>query len=184
MKIRPVGAELFHADGRTDMTALTVAFIICNCENATKIAGHCLRILQQLQKKKISVWSEARKLLNLRTVFVAWPSRSRCKLSYQLKHSYRNATQRTLHYNAFPEYHFKYYPRIFQVLWLQNESIPRCILSKFQHPLPHLPPPTIQFIESPTEHFLFNPAETVPNLPPTHKSPNIVVGLSGWTQMT
>jgi hypothetical protein len=71
MKIRPVGAELFYADGRTDMTALTVAFFICNWENATKIAGHCLRILQQLQKKKISVGSEARKLLNLRTVFVA-----------------------------------------------------------------------------------------------------------------
>jgi len=26
MKIRPVGAELFHAYGRTDMTKLTVAF--------------------------------------------------------------------------------------------------------------------------------------------------------------
>jgi len=26
MKIRPVGAELFHEDGRTDMTKLTVAF--------------------------------------------------------------------------------------------------------------------------------------------------------------
>jgi len=26
MKIRPVGAELFHADGRTDMTMLIVAF--------------------------------------------------------------------------------------------------------------------------------------------------------------
>jgi len=25
MKIRPVGAELFHADGQTDMTKLTVA---------------------------------------------------------------------------------------------------------------------------------------------------------------
>ena len=25
-KIRPVGAELFHADGRTDMTKLVVAF--------------------------------------------------------------------------------------------------------------------------------------------------------------
>ena len=25
-KIRPVGAELFHADRRTDMTKLTVAF--------------------------------------------------------------------------------------------------------------------------------------------------------------
>jgi hypothetical protein len=26
MKFRPVGAELFHADGRTDMTKLKVAF--------------------------------------------------------------------------------------------------------------------------------------------------------------
>jgi hypothetical protein len=26
MKIRPVGDELFHADGRTDMTTLIVAF--------------------------------------------------------------------------------------------------------------------------------------------------------------
>ena len=28
MKIHPVGAELFHADGQTDMMKLTVAF--CN----------------------------------------------------------------------------------------------------------------------------------------------------------
>jgi hypothetical protein len=27
MKIRAVGAELFHADGRTDMTKLIVAFL-------------------------------------------------------------------------------------------------------------------------------------------------------------
>jgi hypothetical protein len=26
MKIRPVGAELFHSDGRTDMTKITVVF--------------------------------------------------------------------------------------------------------------------------------------------------------------
>jgi len=26
MKIRPVGAELYHVDGRTDMTELIVAF--------------------------------------------------------------------------------------------------------------------------------------------------------------
>jgi len=26
MKIRPVGAELFHVDGRTDMTKIEVAF--------------------------------------------------------------------------------------------------------------------------------------------------------------
>jgi len=36
MKIRPVGAELFHADGRTDMTKLIVAFR--NFANAPKNA--------------------------------------------------------------------------------------------------------------------------------------------------
>jgi hypothetical protein len=34
MKIRPVGAELFHADRRTDMTKLIVAFR--NCANVPK----------------------------------------------------------------------------------------------------------------------------------------------------
>ena len=36
MKIRPVGAELFHADGQTDMTKLIVAFR--NFVNAPKTA--------------------------------------------------------------------------------------------------------------------------------------------------
>ena len=36
MKIRPVGAELFYADGRTDMTKLIVAF--CNFTNTQKSA--------------------------------------------------------------------------------------------------------------------------------------------------
>ena len=32
MKIRPVGPELFHADGRTDMSKLMVAFRkFCEC---------------------------------------------------------------------------------------------------------------------------------------------------------
>jgi hypothetical protein len=35
MKIRPVGAELFHADGQTDMTKLIVAFR--NFANAPKV---------------------------------------------------------------------------------------------------------------------------------------------------
>jgi len=34
MKIRPVGAELLHADGQTDMTKLTVA--LRNCANRLK----------------------------------------------------------------------------------------------------------------------------------------------------
>jgi hypothetical protein len=37
MKIRRVGDELFHADGRTDMTKLTVAFR--NFSNAPKNAS-------------------------------------------------------------------------------------------------------------------------------------------------
>jgi hypothetical protein len=37
MKIRPVGAEVFHADGRTDMTKLIVAFR--NFARAPKNAG-------------------------------------------------------------------------------------------------------------------------------------------------
>jgi hypothetical protein len=35
MKIHAVGSELFHADGRTDMTKLIVAFR--NCWNAPEI---------------------------------------------------------------------------------------------------------------------------------------------------
>jgi len=34
MKICPLGAELFHADGRTDMTKLKAVF--SNCANAPK----------------------------------------------------------------------------------------------------------------------------------------------------
>jgi hypothetical protein len=37
MKIREIGAELFHADGQTDMTKLTVAFR--NFANASKSGG-------------------------------------------------------------------------------------------------------------------------------------------------
>jgi hypothetical protein len=38
MKIRPVGVELFHVDGRTDMTKLTVAFY--NSVNAPKSSAN------------------------------------------------------------------------------------------------------------------------------------------------
>jgi hypothetical protein len=40
MKIRLVGAELFHEDGRTDMTKLTVAFRNF-VQKATKIPTFC-----------------------------------------------------------------------------------------------------------------------------------------------
>ena len=46
MKIRPVGAELFHADGRTDMTKLTVAY--SNFEGAKKMASIVLCILSEV----------------------------------------------------------------------------------------------------------------------------------------
>ena len=37
MKIRPVGAELFHADGHTNMTKLIVVFFFfCNFANEPK----------------------------------------------------------------------------------------------------------------------------------------------------
>ena len=38
IKIRPMGAELFHADGHTDITKLIVAF--CNFANASKNFQH------------------------------------------------------------------------------------------------------------------------------------------------
>jgi hypothetical protein len=38
MKIRVIGAELFHADGRTDMTKLIVAF-----RNFAKAPKNCTR---------------------------------------------------------------------------------------------------------------------------------------------
>jgi hypothetical protein len=37
MEIRPVGAEMFHAGGRTDMTKLTAAFR--NFANASKVTN-------------------------------------------------------------------------------------------------------------------------------------------------
>ena len=39
MKIRPVGAEKIHAEGRTDMAELTVAFR--NFSNAPKMDKNC-----------------------------------------------------------------------------------------------------------------------------------------------
>jgi hypothetical protein len=40
MKIRPVGTQLFHAGGRTDMTKLTNIFL--NFANAPKIASEMM----------------------------------------------------------------------------------------------------------------------------------------------
>jgi len=57
MRIRPVGAELFHADGQTDTTKLTVAFR--NFANAPKNLSStilkmfidCLHVLLQVAVK-------------------------------------------------------------------------------------------------------------------------------------
>jgi len=50
MKIRPVGAQLYHADGRTDMTKLIVAFR--NLANAPKHAS-ILNVTYQVLHKRI-----------------------------------------------------------------------------------------------------------------------------------
>jgi hypothetical protein len=53
MKIRPGRAELFHADGRTDMTKLTVAFR--NFVNVPKISHLYTVIKKSLCDEKLSV---------------------------------------------------------------------------------------------------------------------------------
>jgi len=47
MKILPVGAELFHADTRTDMTKLMVTFR--NFAKASKIEKHATVFFSNLQ---------------------------------------------------------------------------------------------------------------------------------------
>jgi hypothetical protein len=51
MKIRPVGAELFHADGRTDTTKLIVAFR--NFGNASNKRTHRRNDSLQSKRKKL-----------------------------------------------------------------------------------------------------------------------------------
>jgi len=46
MKIRQEGAQMFHADGRTDMTMLIVAFR--NFANAPTIADLMIKIILQV----------------------------------------------------------------------------------------------------------------------------------------
>jgi len=48
MKIRPVGDELFHADGQTDTTKLTVA-----SRNSANIPKNAIHLLRAQIKKKI-----------------------------------------------------------------------------------------------------------------------------------
>jgi hypothetical protein len=49
MKIRPVGAELFHVDGQTDMTKITVAFrnSANTLENETVNSTACVHLLSK-----------------------------------------------------------------------------------------------------------------------------------------
>jgi len=47
MQIRPVGAEMFHADGRTDMTMIIVAFR--NFANASK--NNCTHNISRLRRQ-------------------------------------------------------------------------------------------------------------------------------------
>jgi hypothetical protein len=55
MKIRPVGAELFHADVQTDMAKLIVAFR--NIANAPKKASTCTEPLAQRERHILDVIS-------------------------------------------------------------------------------------------------------------------------------
>jgi hypothetical protein len=52
MKIRPVGAELFHADRRTDMTKQVVAF-----RNFANVPKTCQRCRQQLNVNNAASYS-------------------------------------------------------------------------------------------------------------------------------
>ena len=60
MKIRPVGAELFQVDGRTDMTKLIVAFR--NSAKAPKnqpgndAYGKCCLFLESQETYKCTLW--------------------------------------------------------------------------------------------------------------------------------
>jgi hypothetical protein len=58
MKIRPVGAELFHADGQTDMTKLTVA--VPNIANACKNVFVCVSLQKASTERHCSYsqWQE------------------------------------------------------------------------------------------------------------------------------
>jgi len=51
MKIRRVGADVFHADGRTDMTKVIVAF--CNFANAPTVNGPQLPSTHHNRNKRI-----------------------------------------------------------------------------------------------------------------------------------
>ena len=53
MKIRPVGAEVFHADGRTDMTRLIIAFR--NFADAPKMASPALNKEQLVETREILI---------------------------------------------------------------------------------------------------------------------------------
>ena len=48
MKIRLVAAELFHADGQTDMTKLTLA-------NAPKNTKYCLKTAKRKKEEKYDI---------------------------------------------------------------------------------------------------------------------------------
>jgi len=53
MKIHPVGAELFHADGRTDMAKLLFTFR--NSVNAPR-NGFSLNVIEDTQSEIMATW--------------------------------------------------------------------------------------------------------------------------------
>ena len=62
MKFRPMEAELFHADGRTDMTKLIVAF--SSFANAPKIVtNQCIADTSKLEMLEQNSWWNARNIV-------------------------------------------------------------------------------------------------------------------------
>jgi hypothetical protein len=77
MKIRPEGAELFHADGRTDMTKLTVA--VQNIANALKKCLFEYRYKKHPQNSTV-VTSNGRKMIISHEFGIFHYAFHRCKL--------------------------------------------------------------------------------------------------------
>jgi len=68
MKIRPVGAQLFHTDGETDMTKLTVAFL--NVAKVRNESQNFINTLLGLRRQRRQTLPKRRHIMTiLRTLF-------------------------------------------------------------------------------------------------------------------
>jgi len=75
MKICPLEAELFHMDGKTDMTKLTVAF--CNFANATKMTNTVITLVLTFKTiRHVRGHSLARVIISYTHTTLNWTLRS------------------------------------------------------------------------------------------------------------